>query len=57
MLPSKMAPMTSPLALIKGEPELPPMMSAVFKKLKGVDIFRSFLCASQLLGRLYGGAD
>src|SRR5258708_30542653 len=27
ILPSKMAPITSPLALIKGEPELPPMMS------------------------------
>lgn len=39
MLPSKIRPITSPLAFTTGEPLLPPMMSAVHTKLNGV--FRS----------------
>jgi hypothetical protein len=36
MLPSKIRPTISPLALITGDPELPPMMSLVVTKLSGV---------------------
>ena len=56
MLPSKMIPTTSPFLFTVGEPEFPPMMSAVETKLHGV--FEIQLCLGlhpalrQVIGRL-----
>ena len=55
MLPSKIAPMTSPLALISGEPELPPMMSLVVEMSKTVSGLRLFFAAIQRGSRSNGG--
>src|SRR2546421_672089 len=46
IFPSKMMPTNSPLRLITGEPEFPPMMSAVITKSRGVErSILSFRCA------------
>src|SRR5688572_2599544 len=54
MLPSKIRPTISPFLLIVGEPELPPMMSSVETKLKGVARFTADFFSVQRGGRLYG---
>ena len=56
MLPSKMIPTSSPLRLTTGLPELPPMMSAVETKLKGVVRSSWFLRSiQQFCGSWKGG--
>src|SRR6516162_3424834 len=55
MLPSKMMPTTSPLLLINGLPELPPMMSGVETVSYTVFRSREDLAFSQLSGSWYGG--
>src|SRR3954447_15708334 len=54
MLPSKMIPTTSPFLFTVGDPEFPPIMSAVETKLNGVFKFKLDFAFIQLSGRLYG---
>jgi hypothetical protein len=51
-LPSKIKPISSAFLLIVGEPELPPMMSSVVTKLKGVERFTADFFSIQRGGRL-----
>ena len=54
MLPSKMIPTSSPWRLITGLPELPPMMSAVLTKLKGVERLSCDLRSFHIFGSSNG---
>jgi hypothetical protein len=55
MFPSKTAPITSPLALMIGEPELPPTMSFVVAKSKMVRLSSAPFAASHFGAKRNGG--
>jgi len=57
ILPSKIRPTSSAFLLMTGLPELPPMMSAVQTKLKGVLRSSVFLRSTQRGGRSKGGVS
>lgn len=56
MLPSKTRPTISPLALIRGLPELPPTMSLLVERLKRVERSSLSLAFAQLGGTAKGAS-